>query len=120
MRQLAPHSCLPEAGFPSFPNVTRRTARSGADGLRRGTTRRNGMQHPTHDILAAKPAMTRQRAIGVGLVAVLHVVFVWALVNGLATKIVTAIPKELKAQVIAPTKQEQASVPPPPTMVVPK
>jgi periplasmic protein TonB len=79
------------------------------------------MQHPTHDILAAKPAMSRQRAIGLGLVAALHVLFVWALVNGLATKIVAAVPKELKAEVIAPTQQEKTSqTPPPPTLVVPK
>jgi protein TonB len=78
------------------------------------------MQHPTHDILAAKPAMSRQRAIGLGLVAALHVLFVWALVTGLATKIVAAVPQELKAEVIAPTKQETPQAPPPPTLVVPK
>jgi protein TonB len=80
------------------------------------------MQHPNHEITtAAKPAMSRERAIGLGLVAFLHVLFVWALVNGLATKIMTAVPQELKAQVIAPQKQEtEPPKPPTPTMVVPK
>jgi protein TonB len=80
------------------------------------------MQHPDHEILSrAQPAISRQRAIGLGLVALLHVLFVWALIEGLATRIVTAIPQELKAQVIAPAKDEtQPPQPPQPTMVVPK
>ncbi len=78
------------------------------------------MQHPTHEILAAKPAMSRERAIGLGVVALLHVAFIWALANGLATKIMIAVPQELKAQVIAPQKQETQPKPPQPTMVVPK
>jgi protein TonB len=78
------------------------------------------MEHPNHEILVAKPGMSRPRAIGLGLVALLHVLFVWALINGLATKIITNIPHELKAQVIAPTKEETQPTPPTPTMVVPK
>ena len=79
------------------------------------------MEHPTHEILSAKPAMSRQRAIGLGLVGLLHVAFIYALATGLAQKIMINVPHELKAQVIAPQeKPNEATKPPPPTMVVPK
>jgi len=79
------------------------------------------MEHPTPEILTAKPAMSRQRAIGLGLVGLLHVVFIYALATGLAQKIMINVPHELKAQVIAPQeKPNEATKPPPPTMVVPK
>jgi protein TonB len=79
------------------------------------------MEHPTHELIDPRPVISRQRAIGLGLVGLLHVLFVWALIEGLATKIVTAIPQELKATVIAPSPKETAPpAPPQPTMVVPK
>ena len=78
------------------------------------------MEHPTHEILAAKPPMSRERAIGLVVVGLLHVLFIWALATGLAQKIITNVPKELKAQVIAQPKQEVSTQPPPPTMIVPK
>jgi protein TonB len=65
--------------------------------------------------------MSRERIIGLGLVGLLHVLFIYALATGLAQKIITNVPKELKAEVVAqPQEEVKTTQPPPPTMIVPK
>jgi protein TonB len=58
--------------------------------------------------------MTPERWVGIGFVAVLHVIVIWAIVSGLATKIVKAVvPPDLVVDV-TPTHLEDP--PPPPKM----
>jgi periplasmic protein TonB len=60
--------------------------------------------------------------IGLTLVVVLHAVLIWALVNGLAHKIVEAIKKPVEAKIVEehkPPPPPEAPPPPPPKMEVP-
>jgi protein TonB len=72
------------------------------------------MDQPLHDL---RPYATAQapshRFISVGLVALLHVVAIYALASGLAQNLLSKLPQEFKAEVIPP-KQEQVKPPPPP------
>jgi periplasmic protein TonB len=52
-----------------------------------------------------------RRYFGIGLVLLLHILFIWALMNGLATKVVQTIQKPADVRIIEPVK------PPPPLPV---
>jgi protein TonB len=49
------------------------------------------MQQPNHVITRPGVRWTNERIVGVGFVALLHVVAIWAILNGLAQKIVTSV-----------------------------
>ncbi len=70
------------------------------------------MQHPRHEILAAKTQANPQRIAGIAFVALLHVAVIYALMSGLAMRIVKQLPHNLTAQVI-PLQQEKPTPPPP-------
>lgn len=63
--------------------------------------------------------MTPRRAISVGFVAALHIVVIWALLNGFAKKIVEYVPPSLKVIDIAPVQPKTVQPPPPTTLVKP-
>lgn len=52
-----------------------------------------------------------RRYAGIGVVLLLHVFFIWALMNGLANKVVQIVQKPIETRIIAPVKP-----PPPPPM----
>ena len=78
------------------------------------------MQHPNHELLAARPQMSRERLMGYLLAGAVNVGLVFMLIDGLAMHYVVHAPAELKATVIAPTKPENTQPIPKPTMIVPK
>lgn len=55
-----------------------------------------------------------RRYAGIAVVLLLHVVFIWALMNGLANKVVQVIQKPIETRIIEPVKPP----PPPPLPVV--
>ena len=72
------------------------------------------MRQPVHAITHRKE-MTPEHVVGIGFVAVLHVIVVWAIVTGLAQKIVHAVaPKDIT--IIDIKKPDQ---PPPPKPTIP-
>jgi protein TonB len=62
----------------------------------------------------AEPADSGKRLIGFALVVVFHVVLIYALVNGLARKIVEVIKPPLQAKLIEDMKAPPPDKPPPP------
>lgn len=66
-------------------------------------------------------AASPRRFVAVGIVAVLHLVVLWALATGLAARLASAIPQDIKADIVkeAPPQQPKAPPPPPPDMVKP-
>lgn len=53
------------------------------------------MRQPIHAV-GGRPEMTPERIAGIGFVVVLHVIVIWAIVSGLAQKIVRAVePKDI-------------------------
>jgi len=54
-----------------------------------------------------------RRYAGIAAVLLLHVVFIWALMNGLANKVVQIVQKPIETKIIAPVKP-----PPPPSMPI--
>jgi protein TonB len=71
------------------------------------------MQRPAHVIATAKAErMSPQKLAAIAGVGLLHVVFVWALVTGMAQKIVKAIPHEMQVDLVAtPVQPEAPSLP---------
>jgi periplasmic protein TonB len=55
-----------------------------------------------------------RRYTGIGVVVLLHLVFVWALLNGLATRVVEVVEKPVETRIIEPVKPP----PPPPVKTV--
>lgn len=64
--------------------------------------------------------MTQQNPVrrfgGIGLVIVLHVILIYALVNGLATRVVQVVQRPVETRIIVPV--EPPPPPPPPPKVV--
>src|SRR6185312_3545536 len=78
------------------------------------------MQRPKHAIINSQDTMSPRRMASLGFVAALHVVVIWALISGLAQRIVKIIPPELQATVIdQPTTPPKEMVIPKPQMVEP-
>jgi periplasmic protein TonB len=80
------------------------------------------MQTPQHDLRAFQtPVAAPRRFISVGLVALLHVVIIYALASGLAAQMIQKLPDELKAEVVQekPPAQEKLPPPPPPDLTKP-
>jgi len=73
------------------------------------------MQQPQHDLrpFTATQA-TPRRILSVGLVGLLHVVFIYALASGLAAQLIQKLPDELKAEVVTEKPPENPKTPPPP------
>lgn len=70
------------------------------------------MERPEHALLVMRPrASTPTRIVSVAFVGALHVALIYALVTGLAARLVTQIPKVITAQVIEP--QQPKPEPPP-------
>ena len=70
------------------------------------------MRQPIHTMSAGRKEMTPERIAGIGFVAVLHVIVIWAIVSGLAQKIVkAALPPDL---VVVQVPHEKILPPPPP------
>lgn len=67
----------------------------------------------------AKPTGTKRKLIGIASVIVIHVLVIYALINGLARKIVEVIQPPLETKIIMEAKMEDKSpTPPPPHIVV--
>ncbi len=60
------------------------------------------------------PVAAPRRFISVGLVALLHVIIIYALASGLAAQMIQKLPDELKAEVVQEKAPEQEKLPPPP------
>ncbi len=74
------------------------------------------MRQPIHAMSAGRKEMTPERLVGIGFVAVLHVIVIWAIVSGLAQKMVRAtLPPDLVV-VQVPKEKIQPPPPPPPKM----
>jgi protein TonB len=70
------------------------------------------MRQPVHAMSAGRKQMTPERMAGIGFVAVLHVIVIWAIVSGLAQKIVkAALPPDI---VVVQVPHEKVLPPPPP------
>jgi periplasmic protein TonB len=62
---------------------------------------------------SARRQGTGRRYAGIGVVVLLHLAFVWALLNGLATRVVEVVEKPVETRIIEPVKP-----PPPPPLPV--
>jgi periplasmic protein TonB len=73
------------------------------------------MEQPLHDLRPYKADQApAHRFISVGLVALLHVVAIYALATGLIQNLMSKLPQEFKAEVIPPKEQNKPPPPPPP------
>jgi len=71
------------------------------------------MERPVHNVIAEpSQRLTTARMVSIGFVALLHVLFVYALITGLAQRFVKALPHEITAQVL-PQPQQKVETPPP-------
>lgn len=68
------------------------------------------MRQPIHTIGAPPPRWSRERIIGVGFVGILHVVAIYALVTGLAQKIVKAVPQSITVTFMPEQQQPREKV----------
>ena len=76
------------------------------------------MQTPRHDILGSiSPQASQRRTMIIGSVALLHVLIVYALVTGMAQKIIQVIPRNIEVSVL-PQNNDTKNVPPPPKPVL--
>ncbi|WP_213300628.1 energy transducer TonB [Paraburkholderia sacchari] len=64
--------------------------------------------------VAAHAGNPARRYAGIGLVVLMHAVFLWALTNGLATKVVQIMQKPVEVRILEPVRPP----PPPPVPVV--
>lgn len=80
------------------------------------------MQRPSHAISQAEAGrMSPQRMAAIGAVGAIHIVFIWALVTGMAQKIVKALPPELKVDIVtAPPAPPTPPSVPTPMQIAPK
>ena len=77
------------------------------------------MQRPLHTVSGAQSEhMSPQRMAAIGGVGVLHIVFIWALVTGMAQRIVKDLPHDLEVDVIT-TPTVQTAPPSLPKLVQP-
>jgi protein TonB len=68
------------------------------------------MRQPIHAMSGGRRQMTPERLVGIGFVAVLHVIVIWAIVSGLVQKIVQAPPP---GDITARFVPDKAPPPPP-------
>ena len=76
------------------------------------------MQRPQHAAIH-REGMSPRRMASIGFVGVLHIVVIWALLNGFAQKAVKYLPPVLEAHVVNTQQPQQRVLPPPPSMVKP-
>ncbi len=55
-----------------------------------------------------------RRLISIGLVVLIHLGFIWVLVNGLARKAIELLPPPIETKILEETQTEEAPPPPPP------
>ncbi len=80
------------------------------------------MQQPEHDLRPFQvSAASPRRFVSIGLVALFHLVVIYALASGLASQMIDKLPDDIKADIIKdkPPDQPKAPPPPPPDMVKP-
>ncbi len=81
------------------------------------------MEQPKHDLRSASGATitqgTPRRFIALGIVAMLHVVLIYALAAGLAGALIQKLPEELKAEVVKEQIPDKTPPPPPPDLAKP-
>ena len=78
------------------------------------------MHRPLHAIgPVAGPRMSGQRMAGIGFVVLLHVVAIWALVNGMIPGVVLKPPKDLTVIDVPKDKDPDVTQPEPPTVPTP-
>ncbi|HEY3638474.1 MAG TPA: energy transducer TonB [Rhizomicrobium sp.] len=73
------------------------------------------MDQPLHDLRPFKAAhSSSHRFVSVGLVALFHLIAIYALATGLVQNLMLKLPTEFKAEVIPPKEQNKPPPPPPP------
>jgi periplasmic protein TonB len=75
------------------------------------------MEQPTHDLRPFQSnavQSTERRAISIGVVALIHVVAIYALATGLASQLVQKGLEEIKAEVVQEKPPDMPKTPPPP------
>ena len=75
------------------------------------------MEQPTHDLRPFQSTAvqsTERRAISIGVVALIHVVAIYALATGLASQLVQKGLEEIKAEVVQEKPPDMPKTPPPP------
>lgn len=79
------------------------------------------MHRPQHALIMEQPLWSRSRMISLGLVGLVHLALLYALLSGLANKVVKIIPPVLQATIIeSTTPEKQQLVPPKPQMEKPE
>lgn len=66
---------------------------------------------------AAATGPNPQRFVGLGVVALLHVVVIWGLANGLARQVVELLPAPIETRIIEEREAPQDTPPPPPPVL---
>ncbi|HEX4534698.1 MAG TPA: energy transducer TonB [Rhizomicrobium sp.] len=75
------------------------------------------MLRPQHELAGLRGgAMTSRRMASIAFVGALHIVLIYALMNGLAQKIVSVVPHDIVAHIVE-TPQQQPALPPPPVQI---
>jgi periplasmic protein TonB len=78
------------------------------------------MLMPKHDIVSLRPGgMTPNRAIAIGIVALLHVVAIYALITGMTAQIVKLLPPDLQVAWVDTAPPKTVPVPPQPKLIDP-
>jgi periplasmic protein TonB len=78
------------------------------------------MEQPFHSMrIVPGKGFTPQKAAGLAAAVVLQIVFVWALISGLAATLIEKIPQELKVAVEQEKVQPKPPPPPPPQVDLP-
>ena len=78
------------------------------------------MEQPFHSMRNAPGrGFTPQKAAGLAAAVVLQIVFVWALISGLAATLIEKLPQELKVAVEQEKIQAKPPPPPPPVVDIP-
>lgn len=73
------------------------------------------MQQPTHDLRPFQTSIASPRRwFSIAVVAVIHVIVIWAFATGLASRLIQRPLEELKAEVVQEKPPEQQKEPPPP------
>ena len=78
------------------------------------------MEQPFHSMrIVPGKGFTPQKAAGLAAAVVLQIVFVWALISGLAATLIEKLPEELKVAVEQEKIQPKPPPPPPPQVDLP-